>query len=86
MTLDDRIKELIAVGASITANCHTCLQYHASEAEKMGGDGQEIMDAIEARKIVRRGAASIMDKFAATFIQPATPAMSSSSEGCGCPA
>ena len=25
--MDDRIKELIAIGASITANCQPCLEY-----------------------------------------------------------
>jgi AhpD family alkylhydroperoxidase len=85
MKLDDRIKELIAVGASITANCQPCLQYHTSEAQKSGADEQDIMEAIEVGKMVRRGAASKMDKFAANLIQTAAPATSSSGEGCGCP-
>lgn len=85
MKLDDRIGELIAVGASITANCQPCLQYHTSEARKCGTGEEEIKDAIEAGKMVRRGAASKMDKFAATLLRPSTPASSASSEGCGCP-
>lgn len=85
MKLDDRIKELIAVGASISANCQPCLQYHTSEAQKSGAAVEEISDAIEVGKMVRRGAASKMDKFAATFIHSAAPTASSSSEGCGCP-
>ena len=32
MKLDTRIRELIAVGASVTANCQSCLQYHADKA------------------------------------------------------
>lgn len=36
MRLHNRIKELIAVGASISANCQPCLQYHTSKAEKSG--------------------------------------------------
>ncbi|WP_455376972.1 carboxymuconolactone decarboxylase family protein [Petrachloros mirabilis] len=85
MQLDERIKELIAVGASISANCQPCLQYHTSEALKCGADPQEISEAIEVGKMVRRGAASKMDKFAATLIQSAAPTASSSSGGCGCP-
>lgn len=85
MQLDDRTKELIAVGASISANCQPCLQYHTSEAQKSGAGAQEISDAIEVGKMVRRGAASKMDKFAATLIQSAAPTTTSSSGGCGCP-
>ena len=32
MNLDIRTRELIAIGASITANCQPCLQYHVSRA------------------------------------------------------
>jgi len=83
MQLDDRIKELIAVGASISANCQPCLQYHTSEAQKRGAGVREISEAIEVGKMVRRGAASKMDKFAATLIQSAAPTAGLSSEGCG---
>ena len=85
MKLDDRIKDLIAVGASITANCQSCLQYHTSEARKIGADEQDIMEAIDVGNMVQRGAASKMDTFAANLIQPAAPATSSSDEGRGCP-
>lgn len=83
MALDNRTKELIAVGASITANCQPCLQYHASEASKSGVDEQAIMEAIEVGKMVRRGAASKMDKFASGLIQTTAPAKRSPSEECG---
>ena len=83
MKLDDRIKELIAVGASITANCQPCLQYHTSEARKSGADEQDVMEAIDVGKMVRRGAAAKMDKVAATLTQTAAPSTNSSSEGCG---
>jgi AhpD family alkylhydroperoxidase len=46
MKLDNRITELIAVGASITANCQPCLQYHASEAQKSGADEEELLQAM----------------------------------------
>jgi alkylhydroperoxidase/carboxymuconolactone decarboxylase family protein YurZ len=28
MKLDYRIRELIAAGSSVGANCHSCLEYH----------------------------------------------------------
>ena len=84
MKLDNRIKELIAVGASITANCQPCLEYHTSEGLKSGADQQEIMEAIEVGKMVRRGAASKMDKYAASLSQSGAPSYTSTdTSGCG---
>ena len=65
MKLDDQTKELVAIGASITANCQPCLQYHVEQARRFGADGQEIAEAIEAGKQVRRGAGAKMDAFSA---------------------
>ena len=47
MKLDRRILRLIAVGASIAANCQSCLQTNATEALKEGVNEQEIAEAIE---------------------------------------
>jgi AhpD family alkylhydroperoxidase len=71
MKLNEKIKELIAVGASITASCQPCLEYHAGKALEAGADAEEIAEAIETGKLVRRGAASKMDRFAATLGKPA---------------
>jgi len=64
MKLDDRIVRLIAVGASIAANCQPCLETNIKKALENGADEQEIRDAIEVGKQVREGAASKMDKYA----------------------
>lgn len=64
MKLDDRIVRLIAVGASIAANCQPCLETNIKKALENGADEQEIRDAIEVGKRVREGAASKMDKYA----------------------
>ena len=50
MEWNDRIKELVAVGASITANCQPCLQYHIDKALEFGADAAEITAAIETGK------------------------------------
>jgi AhpD family alkylhydroperoxidase len=84
MALDNRIRELIAVGASITANCQPCLEYHVSKALEAGVDQPELGEAIELGKMVRRGAASKMDKFASTLLHAATPTAAPSNGGCGC--
>ena len=60
--MDTRIEELIAIGASIAANCQTCLEYHVQKAKENGADQQQISRAIEVGKMVRKGAAGKMDK------------------------
>ena len=84
MKLDNRIEELIAVGASVTANCQPCLQYHVRKALENGADEQEITEAIEISKMVRTGAASKMDKFAASLNPQTSLTSVYAAEGCGC--
>ena len=60
--LDERIKELIAVGASVSANCHPCVKYHTAKAREMKIDEAEIRQAIDVGKMVRKGAAGQMDE------------------------
>jgi AhpD family alkylhydroperoxidase len=83
MKLDERTLRLIAVGASITANCQPCLQINVTKALECGADKQEIADAIQVGKMVRQGAASKMDKFASGLDYAALSA-SAANGGCGC--
>ncbi|MHC4131335.1 MAG: carboxymuconolactone decarboxylase family protein [Planctomycetota bacterium] len=59
--MDEKIKELIAIGASISANCHPCIKYHVNKAQELNINNQEIQQAIEVGKMVRKGAAEQMD-------------------------
>ena len=59
---DQKVKELIAIGASVSANCHPCVKYHTAKARKMEIDEAEIQQAIEVGKMVRKGAAGEMDE------------------------
>jgi AhpD family alkylhydroperoxidase len=70
MKLDNRTIRLIAVGASISANCQPCLQVNLAKALAAGASQEEIAEAIEVGKRVREGAAIKMDKFAASLGQP----------------
>jgi AhpD family alkylhydroperoxidase len=60
--LDDKIKELIAIGASISANCHPCIKFHAAKARELKIDEAEIQQAVDVGKMVRKGAAGQMDE------------------------
>ncbi len=86
MKLDDRTVRLIAVGASITANCQPCLEINRAKALECGADQQEITEAIEIGKMVRQGAASKMDKFASSLNTAALSPAYETNGGCGCAA
>ncbi len=61
MELGDKVKELVAVGASITANCQPCLRHHVEKALGFGADPEEVRAAVEVGKRVRKGASAKMD-------------------------
>jgi len=60
--LDQNIKELIAVGASVSANCDPCVRYHVAKSREMKIDQSEIRQAVEIGQMVRKGAARQIDK------------------------
>ena len=75
---DEKIKELIAIGASISANCHPCIKFHTEKARELKIDEAEIKQAIEVGKMVRKGAAGQMDK----LIEELAGAAQSDNPGC----
>jgi AhpD family alkylhydroperoxidase len=84
LKLDERIKRLIAVGASITVNCQPCLEINVAKALENGAGEQEIAEAIQVGKLVRQGAAVKMDKLAASLNPPSPLATGAVNEGCCC--
>lgn len=65
--MEDKVKLLIAVGASVTANCQPCLKTAVAQAQAVGVENKEIVEAIAIGRVVRRGAFGKMDKFASTL-------------------
>jgi len=85
MKLDVRTMRLIAVGASIAANCQPCLQINITKAlQEEGIDEQALADAIEVGKMVRRGAASKMDRFVSNLDYAPLASAPAAEAGCGC--
>jgi AhpD family alkylhydroperoxidase len=66
--MEDKIKLLIAVGASVTANCQPCLKTAITQTQLAGVDKKEIVEAIAIGRVVRKGAFAKMDKFASSLI------------------
>jgi AhpD family alkylhydroperoxidase len=55
--MDERIKELVAIGASAAVNCHPCLELHLAEGDRLGIDREEVKAAVEVGLMVNKGAA-----------------------------
>jgi AhpD family alkylhydroperoxidase len=64
--LDSKTQAVIAIGASIAANCTGCLEKTVSMAKELGIREEEIRAAIDVGKRVRAGAAAKLDQFATT--------------------
>ena len=84
MNLDDRTRELIAVGTAIGVNCHNCLRHHIAKAREQGTPDNELAEAIEVAKAVRRGAQGSMDKLANELLSEREAALPQVSTDCGC--
>ncbi|MFN2352097.1 MAG: carboxymuconolactone decarboxylase family protein [Kiritimatiellia bacterium] len=61
--MNDKIKEMIAIGASIGAHCQPCLTYHATKAKEVGLTDDEIREAIAVGHMVEKGAMAAMRDF-----------------------
>ena len=66
--MDSITRELVAVGATVTANCIPCLNFHYDKAVGAGATVDEIKAAIDVGRMVRRGAAQSWDKEADNLI------------------
>ena len=63
--LDVKTKELIAIGASVSANCQPCVKFHLDKAGKIKLEPEDIQAAIQVGIMVRGGAAGQMDQMLA---------------------
>lgn len=66
--MNEKTKELIAIGASVAGHCQPCLTYHLEEAKKLGITQDEIKEAIAVGKMIEKGAMSAMGKFADSLL------------------
>ncbi|MHC5093683.1 MAG: carboxymuconolactone decarboxylase family protein [Planctomycetota bacterium] len=61
MMVDVKTKELIAIGASVSANCQPCVRFHLDKAKKLKIAPGDIQVALQVGTMVRGGAAGQMD-------------------------
>jgi AhpD family alkylhydroperoxidase len=72
--MDERVREMIAIGASVSAHCQPCLTYHIGKARELGIDDESIRAAVDTGHMVERGAMLAMRKFTEDIL-PNPPAI-----------
>lgn len=60
--MDNRTKELVAMGAAAAANCHPCMDYHLAKCDEFGIDRDEVTAAVRVGLMVNRGAENAIRK------------------------
>ena len=68
--MDQRTKELVAMGASAAVNCRPCMEYHLPLCREAGASLEEIQQAVETGLQVGRGAAAKTREYAGALIGP----------------
>ncbi len=61
--MDEQTKELVAIGASVAANCYPCMKHHLARCDDLGVARAEVRAAAEVGKLVNRVAATNTHKF-----------------------
>jgi AhpD family alkylhydroperoxidase len=74
--MDERTRELIAIGASVSAHCQPCLEHHVRKARELGAEDADIREAVEVGGMVSDGASRTMAKCAELLLSQSEP-------GCG---
>ncbi len=54
--MDDRMRELVAMGAAAAANCHPCMDFHLAKCDELGIDREEVAGAVKVGLMVNHGA------------------------------
>ncbi len=54
--MNKKTEELIALGASVSAHCLPCIDYHLKQAKKLGISNKDIHDAVRVGLEVMNGA------------------------------
>ncbi|NIM57968.1 MAG: hypothetical protein GTO16_03365 [Candidatus Aminicenantes bacterium] len=66
--MDIKTKELVSLGASVSAHCFPCFDFHLEQARKLGISEEEIQESIRAGYMVMNGAGEkILEKIKDTL-------------------
>ena len=60
--MDEKMAELVAIGAAAAANCHPCMDHHLAQCDKLGVDRAEVIQAVKIGLMVNHGAEGAIRK------------------------
>ena len=66
--MDERMKELVAMGAAAAANCHPCMDHHLAKCDEFGISREEVREAVKVGLMVNRGAERAIRRKAREFV------------------
>jgi len=66
--MDERTKELVAMGSAAAANCHPCMDHHLVKCDALGLDRAEVVAAVKVGLMVNRGAEKAIRKKAGELL------------------
>lgn len=71
--MDERMRELVAMGAAVAANCHPCLDHHLAKCNELGVPRREISEAVKVGLMVNHGAERAIRKKARALLGESIP-------------
>ncbi len=81
--MDERTTELIAIGASVAANCHPCTRFHLAKCDELDIAREDVAAAAKVGQTVNRGAAGATRGFVVELLgEDAPEAVVDSGAGC----
>jgi len=81
--LEPRVRELVAIGAAIAANCEPCFRHHFAEARKLGVTREEMAQAVSVAQTVKDSPAATILELADKYLKE-QPAEAEAASACGC--
>jgi len=70
--MDQRTKELVAMGAAAAANCHPCMDFHLAKCDELGIEREEVVAAVKVGLMVNSGAENAIRKKARKLLGETT--------------
>ncbi len=71
--LSKKMKELIAVGISVTNDCESCMQWHIDQAASAGATMREVLETVEVGIEMGGGPATVSARFALEVMERVFP-------------
>jgi AhpD family alkylhydroperoxidase len=63
------VKELVAIGAAIAANCEFCFKFHFDKARKLGVSREDMRAAVDVALMVKNSPAKSIQELADKYIK-----------------